>query len=316
VSFASILIVVALASFTSAAALGSAVVPLAWKLRRDDTPAGRRASALLMLRLLPAALAAATAALAAAAFLRFEPRDQEESVGVMLLVLAAGSLALMAATLVRLVRLTVRTKRALRPWIASARRVDFPGMSIPAFIIDASFPIVAVVGVVRPRLIVARSVIDACSEAELRAVVAHERAHLRRRDNARRAILQTTPDLVGWLPIARAIDLAWHDATEEAADDQAAASGDAVRLALASALVRVARLAPPEHAAADLPASALYRGERLERRVRRLLASSPLPSRPSHRARIGIAVAVGTLAALANLGVIYAVLEAAITGLP
>jgi hypothetical protein len=54
--------------------------------------------------------------------------------------------------------------------------IALEGISIPAVAVDADFPIVAVAGVVRPRLIIARSVLASCSHEELRAVLATSRA--------------------------------------------------------------------------------------------------------------------------------------------
>src|SRR5262249_45354693 len=145
--------------------------------------------------------------------------------------------------------------------------------AVPAFVVNIGFPIVAVVGLFRPRLIVSRVVLDACGEAEMQAILAHEAWHLVRRDNIRRVLLSAAPDVLSWLPRAVRFSEEWQRASEEAADDAAARLGPAGRVHLAEALVRVARLAPASgHVlSCPLPASALYRGESIERRVRRVL---------------------------------------------
>lgn len=324
-SFATLFGVVALATFALAVSAVSAAVPLIWRWRRPADSASARAWTTLSLRALPTASAVAAAAFAAAAFARFEPRGREESAGIVMLILALSGLALLAGALVRLLRIHLRTRRVLRGWMASASPILLPGAPIPAFAVDAEFPIVAVVGIFRPRLILARSVIERCSAEELDAVLAHERGHLLRRDNARRALLQSLPDVLAWLPIARQIDRAWHEATEEAADDLAVETSASMRVHLASALVRVARLAHLSAPVTDLPASALYRGEPLEYRIRRLLIlididNEPAP-RPSRGTRVGwrlAAAASMTGAALIslNLGTIHDLVEAAITFLP
>ncbi len=142
---------------------------------------------------------------------------------------------------------------------------------MPALAVTAPFPIVAVLGLRRPTLVIARSVLAACTPDELRAILAHEQGHIDRRDNLRRLLLAVSPDVVAWLPASDRLFAEWSSAAEEAADDDAARAGAAGRLHLASALMKVARLATG-HAAADvMPASALYCGHNLDGRVRRLL---------------------------------------------
>jgi beta-lactamase regulating signal transducer with metallopeptidase domain len=211
----------------------------------------------------------------------------------------------------------LHTRRAVRGWMAAAAPISLPRSPLPAFVVDTEFPLVAVVGIVKPRLILARSVIERCSPEELDAILAHERAHLLRHDNARRALLQSLPDPLAWLPVSRRIDRAWHDATEEAADDAAAGTSESMRVHLASALVRVARMAPAGPRLLDLPASALFRGEPLERRIRRLLDRRRSPSPDRRRAPWWLAAcAVVGLAAVADLNLVHHLTELAITFLP
>ena len=84
---------------------------------------------------------------------------------------------------------------------------------------------------------------------------------------------------------------------------------------LAQALIKVARIAPAS-TLGDLPASALYRGENIERRVRRLLAPRPAPP-----ARLPLAWRLVTLASLftgsvLTLHALHELVEAAVANLP
>src|SRR5262249_32134209 len=181
---------------------------------------------------------------------------------------------------------------------------------------STSFPIVALLSFFRPRLVIARSVLAACSAPELRAIVAHELGHLVRRDNLVRAVLALSPDVLVWFPLSKRLALAWHDAAAEAADANAGILGEDGRLSLAEALIRVARLAPPGSKAVMVPMSALYRGENLDQRVRRLLgppAAAPVPLSAAWRATMTTAFIAS--AALA-LHAIHELLEAAVTFLP
>jgi beta-lactamase regulating signal transducer with metallopeptidase domain len=127
-----------------------------------------------------------------------------------------------------------------------------------------------VTGLFRPRLLLSARIIAECTASELDAIVRHERAHVRRGDNLARAAILYLPNPLAFTPAGREMQHAWAAAAEEAADDDAA--GDAVdgRTALASALVRVARMATAP--APDwVPALTFYEGNNLENRVRRLL---------------------------------------------
>jgi beta-lactamase regulating signal transducer with metallopeptidase domain len=315
-SFDARFIVVALAAFAVANLASSAFTPWLWR-RRSAMAAPVAAGDLRHLRLLPALVSTLSMTLAALSFVFFEPRRQE-TIGLVMLALALLAGVLLVASVVRLIRLVRASHHAARGWMAGAQPIALDGWSRPAFAITATFPIVAVVGVWRPRLLVARSVLAACTADQLRAVVAHERGHADRGDNTGRLLLAVTPDVWSWLPSSRQFAATWHEAAEDAADDCAASLGDRGRLWLAEALIRVARLTPTGLTSpAVLPASALYRGENIERRVRRLVNPATAPSRtpvsPWRRFLTRAALVVGCVLALKA---VYEVLEAAVTFLP
>jgi circadian clock protein KaiB len=68
----------------------------------------------------------------------------------------------------------------------AARPLALTGISMPVFAIDSEVPIMALVGVVRPRLLITQPVLDALTEEELSAAVAHELGHRRALDNLKR----------------------------------------------------------------------------------------------------------------------------------
>lgn len=308
-------LVVALSSFAMGSLAGSAFVPWLWRHVRGGTPAAR-ANALLRIRALPFALATASLVLAILSFLVFEPRRPDERMGLTLLSLALLGLLFVADAVVRLARMLMITRRLERAWMTDAVPVALDGLNVPTYAVSSSFPIVALLGFFRPRMVVARNVLAVCSEQELRAIIAHELGHLQRRDNLVRAVIALSPDVLAWLPLSKRLALAWHDAAEEAADDHAGMLGDDGRLSLAQALIRVARLAPPGSTAIVVPTSALYRGENLDQRVRRLLgppAAAAVPLSAGWRAAVTTALIAS--AALA-LHAIHELLEAAVTFLP
>ncbi len=229
-------------------------------------------------------LVVALAALVAAVGLfRFESRDNGEVIGRVLWMAATLGASLVLLMVWRLARMRWQTRRLLQTWLSDASPITLRDVAIPAFAINTGFPVVAIVGVVQPRLVIDQQVLRACSEDELAAILAHERGHVRRWDNLRRTVVGAVPG--PWF--SRDIPDAWRQATEEAADDLAAATAHDVRFHLASALLRVSRLAPAGEERSgwhqQLPASALYRGESVEQRIRRLVDSpAPVPSARRH----------------------------------
>lgn len=249
----------------------TALVPRLMGLLGDRTTPGRRARHLTLLRLIPAGAALAAGALVIVSFLDFEPR-RDEDIGWMVPALGGVGAMFMAAALWRAGRIALATRRLTRDWLAGGESIALPGLPGPALAISSDFPVVAVVGIARPTLVIARSVLQACTASELEAVLAHEKGHIERRDNLRRLLMYTAPDAVTWIPGSARLASAWRAAIEEAADDESGGAGDAGRLALASALVKIARLAtgmPPQRL---MPVSTLYCGESIDTRVRRLLA--------------------------------------------
>ena len=309
-------LVVALAAFTVAN-----LTACIWAIHRARRPvrcadSAVRAATLRRLRLLPFVFSTGAMIWASLAFLLFE-RRHDEDVGAVLVALAAAAFVLLCGTLVRLAVIAHRSRRARRAWMAGAMPLALPGIDVPAFAVTSRFPVVAIVGVFRPTLIIARSVLATCSPEQILAIIAHERGHVRRQDNLVRLLLAVVPDILGWLPLSRRLLDAWHEAAEDAADDCAAALGRRGRVVLAEALLRVARLVPPGSKPLVLPASALYRGESIERRVRRLLAP-PAESATPARARRYRALIASMLvtACLLTLDRVHDILEMAVTLLP
>jgi Zn-dependent protease with chaperone function len=251
-----------------------------WLEGREGQSAERRARLLFLLRLLPGTAAlVAVAALFVPAYLAHEPPGGDEVVGAPVVALAGLSALVIASAARRGSRSWRATRRLTRTWNAAADPVALPTAGLRAFLMTHRFPVVSVLGVRRPRLYVARQVLAALSEAELAAVLDHEQAHVAARDNLRHWLIGACPDVLAWLPAGAALDRAWLAAAEEAADERAARRGRAAALALAEALVKVARLVPDE-TAAPVPFLALHNGDDLARRIRRLLGTTPAAEKP------------------------------------
>ncbi len=294
--------VVALAWFgllsACAAACFFAGAPIA---RRRLAVSGRTAIAL---RLTPAGSSVvAVLAIVVPAFAWLEPVravgpiERMGAIGMSLAV--AGSFVLVIA-IVRGIRAIVRTRRTMRIVTIGAAPERSSGSPIPVLITESPLPVMVLDGVFRPRLYVSQSVRDALTPEEFDRAVAHECAHHAAWDNAKRRLLAFVPDLVGSSALGRALAERWQCEAELAADAAAARSDRAAALALASALVKVARLhagQPP----LNLGCAAFHDGRPVSVRVHRLLEgdSEPAPvggSRASGFCVAASAIAFATLA--------------------
>ncbi|MGE3274791.1 MAG: M48 family metalloprotease [Vicinamibacterales bacterium] len=263
-----IALLVAAAVYAVASTVVSAAVAAAWTAGLRP----RSAAALFALRLSPVASGGVSVILAVPAFVRFEPVG-DERVGPVLVLLAGAGTWLLLAGIWRAARALTLTARLARTWRRGARPLDL-GTDVRADIVDLPFPIVAVVGVVRPRVVIATGVASQCSADELRRMAAHEQAHVHAGDNLKRLLLDCAPDVLRLLPAGAALAAAWDRAAEDAADDSATGDDPAARATLAGALVKVARLAVQGTPHTGLASTLIGIGN-VERRVRRLVAGGP-----------------------------------------
>ena len=231
-----------------------------------------RARRLLALRLAPAFVSLAVVAmLFLPAHLWLEPANADERIGFVPMMLAAAGLFLLvraadrsARTIRRTVRLTAVTpRRELRR--GDLRLLEVPGLGG-----------VALAGIFRPRILVGTRARRVLTSAELDLAVAHECAHQRAGDNLSRALMHCAPDFLGLFTHARRLERVW-EAEAECLADAAAVNGNAVRATrLASALVKVARLASAERSWSP-GWSTFHEPALLEVRVRLLVSSPRVP---------------------------------------
>jgi Zn-dependent protease with chaperone function len=245
-------------------------------------------------RVLPAALAAAfVAGVFLPSYWKYEPRDFVEGFDVSLSALALVAVAVLAAAAARGVTAWRNASRRTRVWMRRAEAVSLVGASIPAFQIDAAEPMMALVGVLSPRLLVTRGLVEVLTSAELEASVAHELGHQRAWDNLKRLAMRAAPDVLTWLPAARALEARWVSAAEHAADRLAGRDDAAARCALASALVKVARLTTRPTRVAEPICTLVGEGD-IASRVEQLLDDRTFasPTRRFSPASVGVALAL------------------------
>jgi Zn-dependent protease with chaperone function len=271
----------------------------------------------LALRLSPAA---ASLAFVAFVFLpsywRYEPREFVEGFDLSLTTLAVLALAIVGAAIARGVTASRRARRRTDRWMRAGRAMTLADTSMPAYAIDTEAPVMALVGVLRPRLLITRAVLEALTDEELRASVAHELGHRRAWDNLKRLAMRAAPDLLFATGAARALERRWAAAAEQAAD-RGVGDNDRERCALASALVKVARLTPPVSSIAE-PISALVDGGDITARVQRLLDDAPSPARPRSVRWLALTIPAAALALgyTPLLRIVHGVTETLVNTLP
>src|SRR5262245_56343026 len=258
-------IAISLAVFSAIDALVSLLVILLWRgigNRLQSLAASRRAHLFLSLRFLPAVAASLLVfAYVIPAFLIYEPRETTEKVSFKMAFLAAFSVVFLLLAACRFVSGQIATRSLVKNWLRNSEPVRDDRLRIPIYRLRHSFPVIAVTGILRRKLFIADQLFDLLSEAELTAAFAHEYAHLKARDNIKGAFLHACCDFLAILPGGRALERAWIEASEIAADEYAARTGGDASLDLASALIKIARVVP-ENSRVSMPAAvSLMAGE-------------------------------------------------------
>ncbi len=277
----------------------SALAPMALDRVKRLKP-GTAARLLLVARLFPPVAAIlVVAGICVPSYLWLEPGAAVEQVGLVCL----------AAALLSGVNWGISTGRGVRAIIRSMRycrrvggEAPLAGGSIPVLWIEESAGLIALAGIFHPRLVISREVARELSADQLCVALRHERAHWTSRDNLKRLLILLAPDALPFrfrfFSGLEALERGWVRVTEWAADD-AAVDGDPRRsLALAGALVRVARLGT-RSAVSPLITSLMADGRDLEARVERLLGEAPA----GERLRWGTA---GSVLAIVISGVVAA----------
>ena len=239
------LLLAALLTFNS---IASFIMAGLWRVAgraTDDWTAAARARLLFSLRTIPALLAFLfVTLLLLPAYVAYEPRHAAERVSLKLGLLAFLSATGLAVSIVRGIATHRATAKLTSEWLRQGTPLKIDGINIDTYQINHQFPLIGIVGFLRPRMFIARQVLELLTAEEIAAAIAHENGHLAARDNLKRGLLRACRDVLLIIPSGRLLDKSWSEASEEAADENAARQGNAVALDLASALVKIARIIP------------------------------------------------------------------------
>jgi hypothetical protein len=280
-----LLVCLACAWFFATNAVFSICIASAARAFRGRVPpiSGRAA---FILRLLPSMLAALfVGGVFVPSFLAHEPNTGPEAVGGLVFAIAGATVALGVTAIRRGVNAMRLARTIVQRWMRSASPLaleELRGTGVDAYAVDDRFPVFALVGVFRPRLFIARQVLQALAPGELRVAVAHELAHREAWDNAKRLLLCCSPDVLASLTAGRRLEQQWAADAECAADTRAGGGSLVRRLDLAAALVKVSRLAVTPNPGVPLFSTLHERGD-LAGRVARLVT----PASEGQRRRAG-----------------------------
>lgn len=160
-------------------------------------------------------------------------------------------------------------------------------------IIETTQPVCLAAGLLRPRVLVSRGLLDSLSAEERSVILAHERAHVRRRDAFVASLVRALavvhlPRVRSWL--VRELEIA----AEQACDEEAAAVVTD-RLAVAAAILSVERAAQPTAASQLDPVAVAFGARAVERRVEALLAE---PTPPQSLRALAVSLGVGAVGVL------------------
>jgi Zn-dependent protease with chaperone function len=141
-------------------------------------------------------------------------------------------------------------------------------------VVDLDTPVAVCYGLLRPRLVLSTGLPRGLSRAELEAVVCHERAHLRRRDPLRLALVRALAEALPTVPALRQV------AAAVAVEQELAADRDALAVvgvdALGGALLKVGDALGPLHG----HGAAIGAFSTIDARIDQLLGAPPRLSPP------------------------------------
>jgi Zn-dependent protease with chaperone function len=220
--------------------------------------AGRKAQFIFSLRVFPLICSAILVfGFLLPAYFLHEPYSTSETVNFELALIATISFIGFCRAFYRIFVGWQKTRKLTKDWLKNAEPIAIENIDIPVFCISHPFPVMAVVGIFRPQMFVARQVLESLSSEEFHAAVVHEAGHLIARDNFKRTFLRVCRDLL-MFPLGRKLDSAWAENAESSADEYAVQNnGNQTTLDLASALIKIARIIP-KNTTPVMPSGAFY----------------------------------------------------------
>jgi hypothetical protein len=245
----------------------------------------RAAQLLFTLRLLPFVLSLSVVLLVCIPdYLRLEENSSVERIGWLCVALATLELASCLISFWRTARALAQSHLFELSFSSSPHKLSAAAPELLLCVTEDQGlrgPLFALVGILRPRLIVSRRLFDTLSTEQFDAALAHECAHRQSHDNFKRLLLMLTPNALPFVNLLGKIERRWEQYAELAADDYATHGQVSRSMALAEALIQVARLGNrPENIDGSLLLASSLSSPNLElaMRVERLMSRSRNPA--------------------------------------
>src|SRR5437660_11130195 len=144
---------------------------------------------LFALRAFPFALGtAAVFILCVPSYLWLEPQASSERIGWVCLMLALLGVAGWAGSIGRVARAVGASVRISRAWTRASGKILLAHELGEAKIVENDAPLLALVGIFRPKLVISSGVLRSLSSEELHLALQHENAHRTSRDNLKRLL--------------------------------------------------------------------------------------------------------------------------------
>ena len=285
--------VVALSAFCLLWLALSATVISGWKMLGGRRRLFTNSAALYGARVFPLFGALVVVALfVVPSYLYLEPRAGDEALGVLAIALASGGAIILASGFVSGLWAWWQASRLISACVAGSVPLDIAA-GVSAFQISGAGPALAVAGIRQPKLLVSSHANSLLNADEMRVAIRHELSHIDHRDNFKKLMLRFCI-----CPFLAPLERAWLQATEIAADDDAAYD-ERSALDLASALIKISRMSRRSPMPVLVTSLVAEPEGFVATRVDRLLTwrprELPLPS----RFRMRVPVAVITIACVA-----------------
>jgi Zn-dependent protease with chaperone function len=220
----------------------------------------------IALRLGPACLSTfAVLSVCLPSYLRYEGNPTTEEVGWPSLVLAGLGLLICLLASVRAASAVIKSS-ALSRNLRAAKDPNYFYLASK----DDVFPSMALVGLLEPRVVISPQVFQTLTTEQLQATLEHERAHRVSHDNLKRLLILLAPDLFPFMRTFRRIEEHWNRYSELSADDLATRGQPHRSIALAEALIKLARF-QGRQSSPPLVSGLFTASEGLTLRVERLL---------------------------------------------
>lgn len=281
--------VVNLVAGLAAALVSRAAIRIAEKMRPRSG-----ARLLFLLRLLPTGLGVgAVLGLCVPSYLWLEPQSASERIGFVCLALALLGTAGWSLSTARAARAVATSLRFTRAWQQTGCGTPLAGEASRAVVIEKNTPLLALAGVLWPRLVISRGVLRTLSNEQLDLALEHEHAHRDSRDNLKRLFFLLTPAVFPFAKEFSSLEQKWAEFSEWAADDEAVRGDSNRALSLAATLLLVARMGAGPRLS-YLHTSLVAGDHNLAVRVDRLLHVELLrPERPIRKWFLAVGAAFG-----------------------